>query len=192
MSEQQEAPKEAPISPIEKSESDTKASSVLKNIFFALILLAVIIASFMISFSLGKKLLSPVRKLSEKPAHIEIPTPPASLEAFVKQGSKPCLPAGRPALPVVKKKSASVKAKSPVSSAISYGYYKVVAGSFGSKGNASTLVNKLNSDGFTAFTKKVYSRWRVQAGAYKQKYLAQKQVNALKQKGFSASIIYEK
>jgi len=191
MSEQlQEAPKEVPNIPDESSGSGSKLAPALKNIFFALVLFVVIVASFMISFSLGKKLLSPVGKLSDKPAHIEIPTPPASLATFVKQGSKPILPNSK-----IKVKSSGVKARKavyPVSHSISNGYFKVVAGTFSGKGNASTLVNKLNNNGFSAFTKKSYSRWRVQVGAYKQKSLAQKQVNALKQKGFNANIIYEK
>jgi cell division protein FtsN len=164
----------------EKPGNGSKVAPALKNVIFSLVLLVVIIASFLISFSLGKKLLSPAKKLSEKPAKVEVPAPPASLNTFMKQGQAPVMP-----------KIKKITSTMPRKAVAGRGYYKIVAGVFSSKAKASALSAKLNSNNMPAFVKKSCGQWRVQAGAYKQRSLANKQANALKQQGFSARIIYE-
>jgi hypothetical protein len=166
--------------------------SFLKHLVVFVLLVGVIVASFWVSFSLGKRLLVPVKKMPGRQIEVAIPEPPASVAALQEfeeiileekeeevqpEPSKP-----QPAKPEVVKKRASPPDTK---------YYKVQAGVFGSKTNASDLAKKLRASGIDTFIRKVSQGWRVQAGAYMSKKWALNQQHKLKAKGFESRIIYE-
>ena len=104
----------------------------------------------------------------------------------------PALPAKlavkkRPASPVVVSKKKTT-AKTGLATAK---YYKVQAGLYGSKANASAWVKKLHSAGFESFIRQVTGGWRVQVGAFKIKSQASKLQRQLKAKGFTSIIVHE-
>lgn len=163
----------------------------LKGLLTFLVLVAVVVASFWVSFRLGKSILMPVKKAPERKIEAAIPEAPASIKALqrlqeamsaeARKAAKPQLRAVRkPLCRVQKRKAAAGK-----------GYYKVQAGWFADKEKAAELAGKLKDSGFEVYQRKVSGGWRVQAGAYKTKSTAEVLRKKLKDKGFDSSLIYE-
>lgn len=168
-----------------------KIMTYIKNFFLFLLLVALIVGSFWISFNLGKRILSPVRKDSIKKLEIVIPEPPpsiAGLQSFEElEESEEIIE-----VPAVEEKRPVVKPKRVYAAPASVGpYYKVQAGFFNEKSNALRLSNRLKAQGIDTFVRKIGNGYRVQAGAYDRKAMAKVQQDALKKKGFDSIIIYE-
>lgn len=170
--------------------AESKFSAFLKRLFVFFLLLAVIAASFWVSFIFGKRILMPVKKTAQSRIVAPIPEPPPSIAGLQKIEDVP-------AEPVVKvKKSTAVKeVKKPRVAKKKYyphTYYKVQAGVFKHKGNALTLANKLNKQGLSTYIKKIKKGYyRVQVGAFKTKGRALALQKEIKKKGFESIIIYE-
>jgi cell division protein FtsN len=162
-----------------------KLGASIKNIVLFLLLIALIVGSFWVSFNLGKKILSPVKK-PEKKIDVAIPEPPPSiaglqsLEELEVVEEKTVMAPKEKVEPVVTQRIPSVGP-----------YYKVQAGYFNNKNNALNLSAKLQANGVDTFVRKIGKGYRVQAGAYSTKKWAIVQRDALKRKGFDAIIIFE-
>ncbi|MDD5382569.1 MAG: SPOR domain-containing protein, partial [Candidatus Margulisbacteria bacterium] len=169
-----------PIEP-ERKEEPSRAAPLVKNLLIFLLLVVVIIASFWVSFQLGKKILVPVKKPEAK-IEVAIPEPPPSIAGLQKAGllSKE---AEQVAKPTAEKRVCAPAAVGK--------YYKVQAGFFVVKTNANNMVSKLKSQGFDAFIVKLGRGWRVQAGAFKSKKYALERQRALKAKGFDSALVCE-
>lgn len=168
-----------------------KVMSYIKNFFLFLLLVALIVGSFWISFHLGKRILSPVKKDSAKRLEIVIPEPPpsiAGLQSFEElEESEEIME-----VPEVEEKKPVVKPKIVYAAPSSVGpYYKIQAGFFNEKSNALRLSNQLKARGIDTFVRKIGNGYRVQAGAYDRKAMAKVQQDTLKKKGFDSIIIYE-
>lgn len=70
-------------------------------------------------------------------------------------------------------------------------YYKVQAGYYAERDSAQELIDKLQSNGYATYLKKVGSGWRVQVGAFKTQKEAAGLRGALLSNGFSSEIVYE-
>ncbi|MBU1026952.1 MAG: SPOR domain-containing protein [Candidatus Margulisbacteria bacterium] len=166
----------------------------LKNIVLFVVLVAIIGASFWVSFLLGKRILVPVKNIPDEQIQVDIPEPPPSIAAL-QDVEELSLDDDAPATTVTTVKKATVRKTistrtSPVSSGGTK-YYKVQAGFFTSKTSALNLASKLRSSGFSTYVRKIGSGWRVQAGAYYMKAHAQNLQRSLKKKGFDSTILYE-
>ncbi|MFH1576558.1 MAG: SPOR domain-containing protein [Candidatus Margulisiibacteriota bacterium] len=170
---------------------------LIKNLLILFLLVGVIAGSFWVSFSLGKKLLMPVKKQSLEKIAVSIPEPPTSI-AHLQELDKISEEAAEPeAADVQEEKSApvvhkpKVGKKSTAAAGPSGKYYKVQAGVFADKQSANSQVEQLRAAGFETFVRKVSQGWRVQVGAYRGKSWAQELQSSLKAKGFDSGIIYE-
>jgi cell division septation protein DedD len=180
---------------------ENRFAGLVKNVLTFGLLLVVVVASFWVSFQLGRRILMPVKKIPGPP-RIEAPIPetPASIKAL--QKLQAALSADAKKMTAVKAKlpakSATVVAlpakavkAPPVRSASGKGYYKVQAGWFTDKTLAGDLAEKLKAAGCPVFVRKANGGWRVQAGAFRLK----KQAEALRQqliaKGFKPQVIFE-
>jgi cell division septation protein DedD len=168
---------------IDIPKSKEKYMKALKNVILFFLLVVLILGSFWVSFHLGRRILTPIKKA---PARIEIPItepPPSiaglqSLEDLKLEEKELVVPAEEP---------------EPVRAAPTTGqhHYKVQAGYFHNKDNALSLAAKLEAKGFSTYVPKKGQGWRVQVGAYASESYARIQQKALKNKGFDAIIIYE-
>ncbi len=167
----------------------------LKNLVLFVVLVAIIGASFWVSFLLGKRILVPVKNIPDQKIQVDIPEPPPSIAALQdveelglddEEFSK-TTPTTIKKAPV--KKTISTRTY-PVSSGGTR-YYKVQAGYFSSRSSALSLASKLRASGFSTYVRKIGSGWRVQAGAYYTKTYAQNLQRSLKKKGFNSTLIYE-
>jgi cell division protein FtsN len=152
-------------------------------------LILLVVGSFWVSFTFGKRLLSPSRP-PEK-IQVAIPEAPSSIAHLQKLAE------------AVRAKTVSVKpaAKKPAVKATKVtktvakhdriNWYKIQAGVFGQKSQASALSEKLNADGFETIIKSTRSGWRVQTGAFKNRTGALALQQSLKAKGYSSQIIVE-
>jgi len=172
----------APIDRIGLKADDNKPSAggVIKNILVFIVLAVIIVACFYISFSIGKRLISPIKKEKIGKINIVIPEPPESVKSL--QKNQPEITLTTATLPRKTFKAVPQAGQH---------YYKVQAGLFEHKGNARNLAQKLQEAGFSTYIKKTSQGYRVQAGAYAAQSLANKQMNAVKDKGFNAVVIYE-
>jgi len=171
----------------------------VKNILVFLILAGVVVASFWISFQLGKRIIFPVKKLPER-IEVAIPEPPPSIQALQKLqeimsaevGSAEAKKEEKKVAVVPKKVVKKVVAKPAAKAVITgKGYYKVQAGLFSQKTKALALADQVKTKGFDVCLKKVSSGWRVQVGAFRTKSSAAKLISSLNKKGFKAQIFYE-
>jgi len=163
-----------------------RLGSSIRNVVLFLLLIALIVGSFWVSFNLGKKILSPVKK-PEKKIDVAIPAPPPSIAGLQSLEELELVEEKEVMAPAPKKEMVPVTQYAP-----SVGpYYKVQAGYFHNKTNALNLSAKLKANGIDAFVRKIGKGYRVQAGAYSTKKWATVQRDALKRKGFDAIIIYE-
>jgi hypothetical protein len=193
----------------------------LKSALVFLVLVAIVIASFWVSFQLGKRILVPVKK-PERRIDVAIPEPPASLKELAKalsreaemkmKARKPKLalslpPAGIPAkIAEVKvhprrdlhkkglhSKKLETRPVKPVEIKVAAAdhYYKVQAAVYRDKDNANAMAEKLKNAGFDIYVKKLQSGWRVQVGAFRTKTEADNLCKALSGKGFRSTVLYE-
>ena len=164
----------------------------MKSILIFLVLAAVVVGSFWISFQLGRRLLTPVKKIPEQKIEVPIPEPPASIKSLQRLQeimSKEAAKKGPKCLP---RKVARAKAPSRAKAAAAGGqYFKVQAGWFADKAKAQELGEKVKAGGFDVFIKKVGGGWRVQAGAYRTRSQAEALRRKLAGKGFDSTLIHE-
>jgi cell division protein FtsN len=172
----------------------------LRGFFIFIALVLVVLASFWISFQLGKKILSPAKKFAEEKIKAEIPEPPPSIKSLQKLGitvsgeAKKHLE--RALGKVARAKPESIRERKrtrivkPAVAGKQY-YYKIQAGVFADRSEAQELAEKMKAAGISVFVRKVKAGWRVQAGAYNTRAAAAKMQSGLKQKGFDATIIHE-
>ena len=165
----------------------------LKSVLTFLLLVVIVIASFWVSFQLGKKILMPVKKTPEQQIVVAIPEPPPSIQALQKLQEAMSKEATKKVATVSPRKLPSRhRDVCPVQRRLAgKHYYKVQAGWFLEEGNANGLATKLKESGFEVYIKKVGRGWRVQVGAYKTKPSAEVLRKRLKEKGFDSTIIYE-
>lgn len=159
-------------------------AGLIKNLLLFLLLAGVIVASFWISFHLGKRILVPVKKIPEHKIEVAIPEPPPSIAAMqsLEEVSPPAVEKPEPKPEPEPELEPKVETKH---------YYKVQAGVFSQKNNAVEFAKKLRASGFETYIKKVCKGWRVQVGAFSKKARAQHLQNTLKAKGFKSIVIYE-
>ena len=165
---------------------------LIKNALLFGLLVILIVGSFWVSFNLGRKILTPAGR-PEKKVDMVIPEPPdsiASLQSLeeieeIERKSMIVAPEERG------KETVSKDTTTTTTTPPSGQYYKIQAGFFHGKSNATRLVNNLKGSGISAFMRQIGKGWRVQAGAYRSKTYAKIQQKALKSKGFDAIIIYE-
>jgi cell division septation protein DedD len=163
-------------------------AGLIKNFLLLLLLAGIIVASFWVSFHLGKRILVPVKKIPERRIEVAIPEPPPSIAAMqrLEEVMIEELEKEEQASVVVAKPKPKPK---PKAGAIHY--YKVQAGVFSEKNNAVGFAKKLGASGFETYIKKVSKGWRVQVGAFFKKAQALDLQNTLNAKGFKSIIIYE-
>lgn len=159
----------------------------LKNILIFVLLVVLILGSFWVSFSLGRRLLSPSRKAPVK-IEVAVPEPPASIAHLQKVAmAVKKTTASKPAV----KKTVKQTAVCPSTTAVKVRYYKIQAGWFSNKNSATALSERLIGDGFETLVKKSGKGWRVQTGAFRSKAGALNLQKSLKAKGYKSSIIVE-
>jgi cell division septation protein DedD len=163
----------------------------IKSLFVFLLLVGIVVGSFWVSFLLGKKVLLPVRQLEVKDIAPIEETLPESAGPIEPEKLKIAVPTStvveeeelEPAAKVVKPTTLPLEQNK---------YYKVQAGLFKTKADASALVDRLKLSGFTAFIRKLPDgSFKVQAGAFRARSQAQAIVNQLSVKRFESIIIYE-
>lgn len=163
-----------------------KFISLLKNLATMLALLLVVVASFWVSFQLGKRILVPVIKLPEGRIEAAVPEPPSAIQALQEPVAEKL---EEPAVvPEVKKVKRPAVVK--VAEAVRH-YFKVQAGLYVDRGSARTLADQVKENGFDVFVRKVSEGWRVQVGAFRTKAEAENLQKALSIKGLKSQIIYE-
>ncbi len=181
---------------IDEIPRQNKFLALVKNLLVLVILVAVILGSFWVSFNLGKKLLMPVKKTAMGRINVSIPEPPASI-AHLQKLDKLITPTKEVRDQVVQRTTTTVTlARRPVQPVVGYTgasgqYYKVQAGYFKELDNALNLSKQLKSNGFETFIKKLNSGWRVQVGAFRSKKWAQQLQRSLKAKGFDSVLVFE-
>lgn len=182
------------------------ATGGLKSLIVFLVLVFIVAVSFYVSFQLGSRILSPVRKSPGQKISVAIPDPPVSIAALQKLQAIMSQEAGK-GKPVVAKTQSPlpflqvVGGKTPASRTVAKvvrnkrltgkHFYKVQVGFFEDKAAADQLGAKVRESGFDLFVKKTGHGWRVQAGAYRTKDVAEELRGELAAKGFSSQIIYE-
>lgn len=167
--------------------------AVLKNIFIFIVLLGIVLASFIVSFQLGKKILIPTKKAPEK-ITAAIPEPPPSIKSLQKlQAIMSAETPKKPAKAAVKRRKKPTYRRAAVSSrrTASGRYYKIEAGLYGDKDEANALGEKLKASGIAVYIKPVGGNWRVQAGAYRLKAQADKAKAEIASKGFESKVVFE-
>jgi cell division protein FtsN len=172
----------------------SRALALIKNILIFLVLVGIVLASFVVSFQLGKKILVPTKKAPEK-ITAAIPEPPPSLRSLQKLQAIMSAEAGKGAKTVAKatKKRKRARCRKAIAGARHAvgSYYKIQAGLFAGKTEAEALAEKMTAGGISVFIRKVGGSWRVQAGAYRTKDMADKEQAALDAKGFKSQVIFE-
>jgi cytoskeletal protein RodZ len=169
---------------IEEAKPERNLASFLKQLFVFFLLAGVIVASFWVSFNIGRNLLVPAAKPAEKKVEtalkqtVPAETTKTTQETTKKEASKPA---------AVKKASS----KPATTSSIKRKYYKVQAGFFKNKLNAINFAKKISETGFGTYIKKMSTGWRVQAGAFVKKTQAQNMQRLLMNKGFKSVLVYE-
>lgn len=151
-----------------------------------LVLVAVVAASFWISFQLGKRILLPVKKFPERKIEVAISEPPPSIQALQKALS------AEVEKPPVETPEAKKSKPAPVRRiAAARHYYKVQAGLYVDKVRAQALAEQVKAGGFDIYLKKVSTGWRVQVGAFRTRNEAEALQSQLSGKGFKSTILYE-
>jgi cell division protein FtsN len=172
-----------------------------KNLLLSLLLVALIIGSFWLSYHIGKRFLFTAKRIPEPKIEIAIPEPPEPPAApavkpdkEIKQTDEASKKAVKPKAPTVAKTTKTAEAPKKTASkttTASKQYYKVQAGFFTNKSNALNLIKKLTTQGFSTYLRKLSNGWRVQVGAFKTKTQALSLQRSLGTKGFNSTIIYE-
>jgi cell division protein FtsN len=166
---------------------------IIKNLILSLLLIALIVGSFWLSYHIGKRFLFPAKRIPEPKIEIAIPEPPAPPVPAVetkKEVQKVEEAAKKPVETKVTKVAKTTKAADASMPAGKH-YYKVQAGFFTNKSNALSLIKKLTTQGFSTYLNKLSKGWRVQVGAFKTKSQALSLQRSLGTKGFESTIVYE-
>ena len=168
----------------------------IKNLLLFVLLVAIIVSSFWVSFLLGKRILVPVKKTPKQRIELALPESgpsPAALqrleEVMIEEIEKDSSPAA--AAKAEPKKVVKPKAIKKVYSQKAERYYKVQAGVYSDIDNAKERAKKLQTIGFATYIKKVSKGWRIQVGAFYKKVQALHLQSSLSAKGFESTIIYE-
>jgi cell division protein FtsN len=174
---------------------ENKFLSLIKNILVFVVLIGIVLASFIISFQLGKKILVPTKKAPEK-ITVAIPEPPPSIKSLQKlqaiMSADAAAKGAKKSAVTASKKHKKFRCRRTASGRrISGSYYKIQAGLFADKDQADALAGKMTSSGICVFIRKVGGSWRVQAGAYKTRATADKAQAAIEAKGYKSQIIFE-
>ncbi len=168
--------------------------ALIKNILIFVVLLGIVLASFIVSFQLGKKILMPSKKAPEK-ITAAIPEPPPSLKSLQKlQAIMATETPKKPAKAIAKRhtKRHYRRAAAPAYRRTARGhYYKIEAGLFDDKSQADALGEKMKASGIAIYIKPVGESWRVQAGAYRLKTQADKAKAEIASKGFESKVVFE-
>lgn len=191
---------------------------MMRGAVLSVVLVGIIVGSFLVSYSLGKKILNPILVTKVEPKVAELKKSAErekELDRLVEQildESKKAevggvivgdeeVPADEvkaAATPKVIKVDEDEKAEVVTKKVVtakpvgSYLYYKVFAGIFDDKVKAFAHANMLKRKGFETYTKRVASgEYVVQIGAFYKKSQAETLLAQAKQKGFEASIIRE-
>ncbi|MBU0574377.1 MAG: SPOR domain-containing protein [Candidatus Margulisiibacteriota bacterium] len=168
----------------------------LKNILLVVLLIAIIVASFWVSFLVGKQMLSPVKQNplrgetsplveSEDKMTFEVVT-----ETIVSGETTSKVQPEKTKIPEVKEKVVPAKtvARAPAASAV----YKVQAGAFSSYTNAVNLKDTLLSSGYPAVVEKSGGLWKVKIGPYYSYASARSSAERLTAKGYEAIVRRER
>lgn len=172
---------------------ENHALILIRNIVILIILIAIILISFWLSFNLGKKLLMPVKKKPIERIEVTIPEPPPSIAAMQADlATQEAIDVEEERTPVTIKPRRGKVVKT-YTAAVSGRYWKVQAGLFSNKSDALALERRLKAAGFDTYVvKKIDSgKWRVQIGAYESKQWAEKLRRSLTAKGFDSTLVYE-
>jgi len=167
--------------------------SLVRNIIIFIVLLGIVIASFIVSFQLGKKILMPSKKAPEKITAAVPPTPPSlqKLEAIMLSKS----PTAEKTAPKTARKRHGKhhyrRALLGHRAAARGHYYKIEAGLFGDKQQAEALGDKMKASGIAIYIKPVGDNWRVQAGAYRTQAQADKAKAEITAKGYTSKVVFE-
>ena len=185
----------------------SRSSFPVKGVVFSIFIVFLVVASFWVSFLVGKRILIPEKTiLAEKPKPVstmpvkEVPQsvaerdltektvfpdlsqkPPAKAKPVEKKISKKVV---LPTAPAKKPLAQPAPAKEDV-------YYKVQAGLYSSRAQAVEKMKAMEDLGFEVFAREVSGGWRVQAGAFKSREKADKMASELRAKGLSATVIKE-
>jgi hypothetical protein len=178
----------------------SEGGDFIKNFFVGLLLIAIVVGSFWVSFFIGKKILVPPVKYlpttevimpkTVSPIEVEKAAPareeePALPEKEIKaievkaQLPKPITAAKPVATPPAVKKPAVMK------------FYKVIVANVKTAEEAYNITTSLRQNGFQSYVKVLAGSLRIQAGAFDTKDKAVPLVAKLKAKGFSPTIIVE-
>ncbi len=172
----------------------SEGGDFIKNFFVALLLVAIVVGSFWISFLLGKRvLIPPVKNLPT----FEAPAMGGKPEEAPKTVSKSELESASPVeqqeeltVPEKEIKPAAVPEPRPAAKVAVY-RYKVIVGTYVAAADARRVASLLKTNGFKWYIKKTAEGYRVQAGAFTGRELAAPLINKLRARGFSPSIIVE-
>jgi len=167
--------------------------ALIKSILVFIVLLGIVLASFIVSFQLGKKILMPSKKAPEK-ITATIPEPPPSLKSLQKlQAIMSAETSVKPAKLAAKRhrKHHYRRALLAYRPSARGHYYKIEAGLFSDKTQADALGEKMKASGIAIYLKPVGGSWRVQAGAYRTKGMAEKQKAELASKGYTSKVVFE-
>ena len=174
---------------------ESRLLSWLKGLLAIILLVVVVVASFWVSFQLGKRVLLPVKKFPEKKIQATIPEAPPSIKALQDAVSKEVAKDEATKLappPVVKQATRKItkQVPAPVKRVASGKYYKVQTAFFDGKEEADQLAKNLKESGYQVYLKNENGRWGVQLGAFRKEGQAQVQEKDLQEKGFNVQIVY--
>ncbi|OGB88821.1 hypothetical protein A2625_02110 [candidate division WOR-1 bacterium RIFCSPHIGHO2_01_FULL_53_15] len=190
----EEFPSNIPPEPRIEIPRENRFLALLKNILVFFVLVGVVVASFWISFQLGKKILIPTKKFPEPKITAEIPEPPPALQklqdklmAELTAGETKNAPK---AVRNEKLDNFAPQTPRPAGSKRQR-YYKLQVGLFDDKALADELAGRLKTAGIDVFVRKVSGGYRVQAGAYKTKAMAAARQETLNEKGYESQVVFE-
>jgi len=184
----------------------------LKHVLLFVVLFCVIVASFWVSFRLGKRILVPAKNKTDKKIEVAVPKPPPAIAKLNKLEDLKSIVVDEEVAELVEEevveeeKVAEVVVAKPEPKpkpmpkprpkpkpeiADSTEFYKVQAGIFALREGAMELFKKLDANGFEALVIKTSRGWRVQAGAFRSQSYAKDLQSSLKAKGFDSVLIHE-
>ncbi len=181
----------------------------LKNAVLVIVLIAVIILSFWVSFMIGKRMISPVKKIPTSktmvqggshailPPEINLEVQGITFEAAEKTGAVKNKAAEK--LPVtisekkpekekVPEKAIAKKVEAGKTEKRITGGYVVQVGAFSRKQNAESLVAELNQKGFEASIVRSRKLYKVNAGKYDDLNAAKEQSKKINDSGYEGII----
>ena len=189
----------------------SEGGDLIKNFLVGVLLVAIVVGSFWISFLLGKKVLvppvknlqtmQPVESAAPKPVskselesatpvqgEEEAPIPEKEIKAVEKKEGLP-----KPIMRAAPKASEAIPAyaTTPAAPPSKGSYYKIIVGNYATMADAKRVTTVLKARGFQSYTKRTAAGYRVQAGAVQTRAQALPIFNKLKAKGFTPSIIVE-